>query len=38
VTDREEVNKILARAQSRSTLFMIVGRGSWEYTLTFPLN
>ena len=38
VTDLEEVNKILARDQSRSTLVMIVGRGSWEYTLTFPLN
>jgi len=38
VTDLEEVNKILARDQSRTTLVMIVGRGSWEYTLTFPLN
>jgi serine protease Do len=38
VTDLEEVNKILARDQGRTTLVMIVGRGSWEYTLTFPLN
>jgi predicted metalloprotease with PDZ domain len=38
VTDLEEVNKILARDQSRTTLVMIVGRGAWEYTLTFPLN
>jgi serine protease Do len=38
VTDLEEVNKVLARDQSRTTLVMIVGRGSWEYTLTFPLN
>jgi serine protease Do len=38
VTDLEEVNKVLARDQSRTTLVMIVGRGSWEYTLTFPIN
>jgi S1-C subfamily serine protease len=38
VTDLDEVNKVLARDQSRTTLVMIVGRGSWEYTLTFPLN
>jgi serine protease Do len=38
VADAEEVNKVLARDQSRTTLVMIVGRGAWEYTLTFPLN
>jgi serine protease Do len=38
VADAEDVNKVLARDQSRTTLVMIVGRGAWEYTLTFPLN
>jgi len=38
VADAEGVNKVLARDQSRTTLVMIVGRGAWEYTLTFPLN
>jgi serine protease Do len=38
VADVEDVNKVLSRDQSRTTLVMIVGRGSWEYTLTFPLN
>jgi serine protease Do len=34
----EDVNKILQRDHSRTTLWMVVGRGSWQYTLTFPLN
>ncbi len=38
VADLDDVNKILSRDQSRSTLVMVVGRGAWEYTLTFPLN
>jgi S1-C subfamily serine protease len=38
VRDVEDVNKILARDQSRTTLVMVVGRGGWEYTLTFPLD
>jgi serine protease Do len=38
VSDVEDVNKILARDQNRSTLVMAVGRGAWEYTLTFPLD
>lgn len=38
VADAEDVNKVLSRDQSRTTLVMVVGRGSWEYTLTFPLN
>jgi len=33
-----DVNKILARDHSRTTLWMLVGRGAWQYTLTFPLN
>ena len=33
-----DVNKILARDHSRTTLWMVVGRGAWQYTLTFPLN
>ncbi len=38
VRDVEDVNKILARDHSRTTLVMVVGRGRWQYTLTFPLN
>jgi serine protease Do len=38
VADAGDVNRVLARDQSRTTLVMIVGRGAWEYTLTFPLN
>jgi serine protease Do len=34
----EDVNKILQRDHSRTTLWMVVGRGSWQYTLTFPLD
>jgi serine protease Do len=34
----EDVNKILARDHSRTTLWMAIGRGSFEYTLTFPLD
>ena len=38
VSETDDVNKVLARDQSRTTLVMVVGRGSWEYTLTFPLD
>jgi len=38
VSDVEDINKILARDHSRTTLWMVVGRGAWQYTLTFPLN
>jgi len=38
VGEVEDVNKILQRDHSRTTLWMVVGRGSWQYTLTFPLN
>jgi serine protease Do len=38
VSDAEEVNKVLARDQSRTTLVMAIGRGAWEYALTFPLD
>jgi S1-C subfamily serine protease len=38
VNEVEDVNKILQRDHSRTTLWMVVGRGSWQYTLTFPLN
>ena len=38
VADADDVNKVLSRDQSRTTLVMVVGRGSWEYTLTFPLD
>ena len=38
VNDAEDVNKVLARDHSRTTLWMVVGRGAWQYTLTFPLD
>jgi S1-C subfamily serine protease len=38
VREVEDVNKVLSRDHSRTTLWMLVGRGSWQYTLTFPLN
>ncbi|HSS45765.1 MAG TPA: trypsin-like peptidase domain-containing protein [Thermoanaerobaculia bacterium] len=38
VSDAEDVNKIIARDHSRTTLWMTVGRGAWQYTLTFPLD
>jgi serine protease Do len=38
VNDVEGVNKILQRDHSRTTLWMVAGRGSWQYTLTFPLS
>jgi len=34
----EDVNKILAGDHSRTTLWMAVGRGAWQYTMTFPLH
>jgi len=38
VADTDDVNRVLSRDQGRTTLVMVVGRGSWEYTLTFPLD
>ena len=38
VRDSEDVNKVLGRDQDRTTVVMAVGRGAWEYTLTFPLD
>ena len=38
VKNVEDVNKILQRDHSRTTLWMVAGRGSWQYTLTFPLS
>jgi S1-C subfamily serine protease len=34
----DDVNKILAGDHSRTTLWMAVGRGAWQYTMTFPLH
>jgi predicted metalloprotease with PDZ domain len=34
----DDVNDVLKRDHSRTTLWMVVGRGSWQYTLTFPLS
>jgi serine protease Do len=38
VNSVEDVNNVLKRDHSRTTLWMVVGRGSWQYTLTFPLS
>ena len=38
VRDAEDVNKVLARDHSRTTLLMEVARGRFAYTLTFPLD
>ncbi len=38
VAQVEDVNKILSREHSRTTLLMTVARGPWEYTLTFPTD
>ncbi len=38
VRNAEEVNRVLARDQNRTTLVMEVARGRFAYTLTFPLN
>jgi S1-C subfamily serine protease len=38
VAQPEDVDKILSREHSRTTLLMTVARGPWEYTLTFPLD
>jgi len=38
VTQVEDVNKILSREHSRTTVLMTVARGPWEYTLTFPVD
>ncbi|MGH9369617.1 MAG: trypsin-like peptidase domain-containing protein [Thermoanaerobaculia bacterium] len=38
INEVDDVNKVLQRDHSRTTLWMVVGRGSWQYTLTFPLT
>jgi serine protease Do len=38
VNDTEDVDRVLQRDYNRSTLWMAVGRGRYEYTLTFPLD
>jgi serine protease Do len=38
VRDPEEVNRVFARDQNRTTLVMEVARGRFAYTLTFPLE
>ena len=38
VADAEDVDRVLQRDYNRSTLWMAVGRGRYEYTLTFPLD
>ena len=38
VRDVEDVNKVLSRDHSRTTLVMVIARGGWDYTLTFPLD
>jgi serine protease Do len=38
VRDAEEVNRVFARDQNRTTLVMEVARGRFAYTLTFPLD
>ena len=38
VRDADEVNRIFARDQNRTTLVMEVARGRFAYTLTFPLE
>lgn len=38
VRQTDDVNSILARDHTRTTLWMVVGRGGWQYTLTFPLR
>jgi serine protease Do len=38
VADTEDVDRVLQRDYNRSTLWMAVGRGRREYTITFPLD
>ncbi|HEX7252287.1 MAG TPA: trypsin-like peptidase domain-containing protein [Thermoanaerobaculia bacterium] len=38
VNDTEDVDKVMQRDYNRSTLQLAVGRGRYEYTLTFPLD
>jgi serine protease Do len=38
VSDPEDVDRVMQRDYNRSTLWMAVGRGRYEYTLTFPLD
>jgi serine protease Do len=38
VSSEKDAQTILARDYNRTTLLMVVARGGWEYTLTFPLD
>jgi len=38
VSDTEDVDRVMQRDYNRSTLQLAVGRGRYEYTLTFPLD
>ena len=38
VSNVDDVNHVLQRDHSRTTLWMEVGRGRYAYTLTFPLD
>jgi serine protease Do len=38
VKDTEDVDRVIQRDYNRSTLWLAVGRGRGEYTLTFPLD
>ena len=38
VSDAEDVDRVMQRDYNRSTLWLAVGRGRYEYTLTFPLD
>lgn len=38
IASTQEAQTILNRDYSRTTLLMVVARGGWEYTLTFPLE
>ncbi len=38
VSNVNDVNHVLQRDHSRTTLWMEVGRGRYAYTLTFPLD
>jgi serine protease Do len=38
VADAEDVDRVIQRDYNRSTLQLAVGRGRYEYTLTFPLD
>ena len=38
VVTETDARKVLERDYGRTTLLMVVARGGWEYTLTFPLD